>query len=128
MLGHTYRYQVFDNAGVNVTAVVKERPFKFASGAKVDGDEIAHSINGGFAFATATYAQGPTTDNSTTKWLGADLTWTATPSATSTGTVALYLQRSPDGGTTWPAAGKGEWLSTITFAGTAAVTQNAKVR
>lgn len=129
MLGRTYRYQVYNNTGTSVTFTVKERPWKFGSDgalayAAAEGAPISAASVG-----AATYGTSSGTDNSTTLYLGADVTWTATPSASATGTVALYIQRSTDGGTTWPTSGRGQQIGGIAFAASsAAVTDNARVR
>ena len=115
MLGHTYRYHVYNGTGVSVTCTVKARAMKFASdGSRTDDSEATH-INA-VSVGTGAYSSSSTVDNSTAKQLFADVQFTAAPGASATGTVALYLQRSTDGGTTWPANGQGQQIAAVTFA------------
>lgn len=128
MLGHQYRYNVFNNTGVSVNVTVKERPWKFASdGARDDAAEVVHLSAS--AVGAAAYGPGSAVVNSATKYLGAHLLFTAAPSASATGSVALYVQHSTDGGTTWPSNGQGRLVSVISFVASAtAVTSDALVR
>lgn len=127
MLGHTYRYQVLNGTGVSVTVTVKERAWKWASdGSRTDAAESTR-INAASVGAGA-YSSSSSVDNSSVKNLGADLLLTMAPGASATGTVALYLQLSTDGGTTWPSDGQGLLLSAHTFnASSASVTKNLSV-
>ena len=128
MLGARYRYQVYNGTGVSVTITVKQIQSKFAS----DGSLTLSSESteyGPTSVSTVSYANGTSNDNTTNKYLMANITWTAAPGSSATGTVSLYLQRSTDGGTTWPSDGQGEFLSGISFSASAtSVTKNAKVR
>lgn len=128
MLGHQYRYIAFNNTGVSVNVTVKERPWKFASdGTRDDGAEVAHLTAS--AVAAAAYGPGSAVNNSTTKYLGAHLLFTAAPGASATGSVALFVQHSTDGGTTWPSNGQGRLISQVSFAASAAaLTADALVR
>lgn len=124
MLGHTYRYQVYNATGVSVTVTVKDRKFKFGStGAREDATEATQFS--AVSVATVSYSNGSTVDNSTDKYLGADLTVTFAPGASATGQVTLFLQRSTDGGTTWPSNGLGEMIGAHVFAASASsITKN----
>lgn len=128
MLGARYRYQVYNGTGVSVTCTVKDKAFKFASdGSLTFASEVAHIS--AVSVATVSYSNATSIDNTTDKNLGSNITWTAAPGSSATGTVSIYLQRSTDGGTTWPSDGQGEFLSGISFsASSASVTKNAKVR
>jgi hypothetical protein len=118
VLGHTYRYQVYNGTGVSVTCTVKERPWKFASdGARTDAAESTR-INA-VSVTTATYSNSSTIDNSSVKNLGAEVLFTAAPGSSATGAVTLYLQHSTDGGTTWSSDGKGQPLTVVYFAASA---------
>lgn len=114
MLGHTYRYHVYNGTGVSVTVTVKDRAWKFASdGSRTDASEStpisAVSVGAG------AYSSSSAIDNSTAKQLGAHITATLAPGSSATGTVAVYLQHSTDGGTTWPSNGQGVLLGGATF-------------
>ena len=45
MLGHTYRYQMFNGTGVSVTCTVKDRKWKFASDGSITNAAEATQIN-----------------------------------------------------------------------------------
>jgi hypothetical protein len=127
MLSSTYRYQVYNGTGVSVTCTVKEKAFLFASDGSITTAAEVAQISA--SVLTLAYSNGATVDNSTTKNLGSNITWTAAPGASATGVVSLYLERSTDGGTTWPSDGQGIFLSGINFAASAtSVSKNAQVR
>lgn len=114
MFGHTYRYQAFNGTGVAVTVTVKDRAWKLASdGSRTDAAEATH-ING-VSVSASGYSNSSTVDNSSVKNLGADVLATFAPSASATGSVFVRLQRSTDGGTTWPNDGQGEPVCAVYF-------------
>lgn len=106
-LGRNYRWQVYNGTGVSVTCTVKTRDWKFdSSGALAPrSTEVTH-INA-VSVGAGAYSNPNNVDNSTDLMIGADVTFTFAPSASATGIVALFLQKSTDGGTTWPDNGKG---------------------
>ncbi|MCA0240206.1 MAG: hypothetical protein LCI02_05045 [Proteobacteria bacterium] len=115
MLGHTYRYQVYNSTGVSVTVVVKSRRWKFASdGSRTDDSESTPIAS--VSVAAGAYSNGSTIDNSADKYLGAHLVASFTPSASATGLVRVVRQMSTDGGTTWPSNGNGEHICAVSFA------------
>ncbi len=126
MLGPNYRYVAYNDAGVNVTITVKGKPWKMASdGSRTDGSESTR-INAA-SVADGAYQSSSGIDNSSDKYLGEKLTVTLTPSASATGPVAIFLQESTDGGTTWPSDGEGVPVATYYFnASSAAVTLNGE--
>ena len=128
MLGATYRYQVYNGTGVSVTCTVKDRAFKFASdGSRTDASEAARIS--AVSVSTVSYSNSSTVDNTTDKNLGSDITVTFAPGSSATGTVGLYLQRSTDGGSTWPSDGKGVFLGSVYFsASSTSVNANMQVR
>lgn len=114
MLGHTYRYHVFNGTAVSVTVTVKTRAWKFGSdGSRTDASEATRIS--AVSVGAGAYSSSSTVDNSTDKNLGADIQFTAAPGSSATGNVTLYLQTSTDGGTTWPSNGQGLPLGTIGF-------------
>ena len=115
MLGHTYRYQVYNGTGVSVTVTVKHRRWKFDADGSIINAAEATPISAA-SVGTLAYSNSATIDNSTDKHLGADILATFAPGASATGTVSLFIQRSTDGGTTWPSDGLGEWVGSHTFA------------
>lgn len=118
VLGEHYRWQVYNSTGVNVTCTVKEEAFKYGSDGSLSVTAEVTRINAANV-STLAYSTGTTIDNSTAKHLGAWLTFTAAPASSATGTVSLFLQRSTDGGTTWPSDGLGQFVAGITFSASA---------
>lgn len=129
MLGHTYRYQAYNSTGVSVTVTVKDRPFKFASDGSLDYAAAEATRINGVSVGAGAYSNSSTIDNSTDEHVGTDLTVTFAPASSATGLVSLYLQRSTDGGTTWPSNGQGRVICAHYFSASAtSVTKNAEVR
>lgn len=128
MLGHTYRYHVYNGTGVSVTCTVKARAMKFASdGSRTDDTEATHIS--AVSVSAGAYSSSSPVDNSGVKQLFADVIFNAAPAASATGVVALYLQRSTDGGTTWPTNGQGQPVSAIAFAASSSsVTSQGVIR
>lgn len=128
MLGPTYRYQIVNNTGVSVTATIKDRRWKFGT---TGAQEYAAESTPANAVAVAAggAGNGGTVDNSSTAYLGAMLTVSVSPSASATGVVAVYLQRSTDGGTTWPSDRLGVQVGAIMLsASTGTTASNMTVR
>lgn len=127
MLGHTYRYQAYNGTGVSVTVTVKHRQWKFGTDGSITDAAEDTAINAA-SVATGSYSNSATINNSANKYLGASILATFAPGASATGTVALFIQRSTDGGTTWPSDGLGEWVGSHTFAASASsITKNLTV-
>ena len=115
-LGEHYRWQVYNGTGVSVTCTVKEEAFKYASDGALSFTAESTQISA-VSVGTLAYSNSSMINNSTAKNLGAFVTFTAAPSASATGAVALFLQRSTDGGTTWPSNGLGQFVAGINFSG-----------
>ena len=128
MLGEYYRYQVYNGTGVSVTCTVKEQAFKFASDGSLTTASEAARISA-VSVSTVSYSNSSTVNNSSDKNLGSNITVTFAPGSSATGTVSLYLQRSTDGGSTWPSDGKGVFLGSVYFsASSTSVNANMQVR
>lgn len=126
MLGRNYRFSVNNNTAVSMTSVtINARRWKFGTDGSLTFDSEAEVFNESTISASATaWTEDTAIDNSTDKWLGADLEVIITPSASATGTVTVQIQRSTDGGTTWPSDGLGEPVGAHTFsASSSAVTK-----
>lgn len=108
-MSHTYRYQVYNGTGVSVTVTVKDRKWKFGTDGSVTNAAEATQFSA-VSVSTVSYSNASTVDNSTDKYTFADLLCTFAPSASATGSVLLYLQKSTDGGTTWPSDSLGELI------------------
>lgn len=114
MLGPTYRLQAYNATGGTVTVTAKYNAIKYASdGSETQGAEVT-GISGASVGAGG-YSNQSTQDNTTAKNTGLRITFTVAPGAAVTGVVGLYLQRSTDGGTTWPSDGRGAYLGGIAF-------------
>lgn len=120
MLGKTYRFSVNNGCGSAVTVTVKRLEWKFTSaGALVFGTETTDGTLNALSVTAGAYSDGATIDNSTNLYLGAYLEVTMAPSASVTGTVSVLIQRSLDGGTTWPADTEGEFVCAHYFSASA---------
>lgn len=109
MLGQYWRLSVNNQTGVNVDVVIQALPWKFTSGALAYGSETEVFNETAIASSATAWTEESTgVNNSSDLYLGADLEILITPSASATGTVSVQIQRSTDGGTTWPDDGLGE--------------------
>lgn len=129
MLGRNYRFSVNNQCGVNVTVTIQARRWKFASDGSITFDTTEAEVFNESAIASSTTAWTEDTaiDNSSDKWIGADLEIVVTPAASVTNSattnVTVQIQRSTDGGTTWPDDGRAETLGGVNMpTGSAAVT------
>lgn len=120
MLGPTFRFSVQNTAGVTATVTVKYTPWYInSSGALTFGPEVTDStINALAVTSGSAWVNGATQANSSGAiYMGALLDVTiAVSSAPTTGTnLVVQIQRSLDGGTTWPTDGQGEFVGSFTF-------------
>jgi hypothetical protein len=127
MLGATFRYQVYNGTGVTVTVTLKDKRWKFGSDGSLTFSAEATPISAS-AISTVSYGNSGTIDNSTDKYIGANMSVLFDVSASATGTVAVYLQRSTDGGTTWPSNAQGQLVGTYYFSASSTdVTKNFSI-
>jgi len=117
MLGHTWRLRASNTQNQNITVTVKARYFKFASDGSITWSAEQTLISAVSVSATTGTTASSTVDNSTDKYLGMVLTasFTAASATNGTGTVALTVERSTDGGTTWPTQDRGIWCGAETL-------------
>lgn len=128
MLGRNYRITIQNGTGVAVTAAVTARRWKFASTGALVYEAAESTLFTSVSISSAAYTSATAIDNSADLYLGADLEVVLTPSASATGTVVVQIQRSTDGGTTWPSNGLGEFVGAHTFSASAvAVTRNMTI-
>lgn len=128
MLGHYYRFRIQNTQNQAITCALTARLWKFGSDGSITwSSEVALIASGSVSATTGTTASS-NYDNSTDKWIGAELTLSATAGTTTNGTgaVAVTLERSTDAGTTWPTAGQGEPVGGYTV--TAADTTSMRLR
>lgn len=117
MLGHHWRLRASNTQNQAITVTVKARFWKFASDGSLVWSAEQTLINGTSVSATTGTTASSTVDNSTDKYLGAELTvsMTAASATNGTGAVSYTLERSTDGGTTWPTQGKGLGVGVYTL-------------
>jgi hypothetical protein len=132
-LGHTYRIRASNTQNQAITVVVKARAWKFASDGSLTFASESTPISSTSLSASTGTTTSSTIDNSSDKYLGMNITasFTAASATNGSGTVALFLERSTDGGTTWPTAGQGVMIGayTVTAAnGTSTILVNFTVR
>ena len=128
MLGSRYRFRVTNSQNQAITVTLKGRLWKFTStGAITYSGEVTSLSDVSVAASTGT-AIADEVDNTVDLYIGADLTLSCTAAANtnSTGTVAVWLERSTDGGLTWPTSGQGEFVGAYTV--TAADTTQVRLK
>lgn len=116
MLGRNFRLSVNNQTGVNVDVTIQARQWKFdSSGALVYASEVEVFNETAIASSSTAWTADTAVDNSSNLYIGADLEIIVTPASSATGTVLIQIQRSTDGGTTWPSGGEGETVAAIDF-------------
>lgn len=132
MLGHWFRFRLQNTQNQAITCALTYRPWKFdSSGALVYGAEVAAIASGSIAATSGTAVQS-NINNSSDLWLGAEITvaMTAAAATNGSGAVIVTLERSTDGGTTWPTTGLGAAVGAYTVTagdGTAARRANFEI-
>lgn len=117
MLGHTWRLRASNTQNQSVTVTVTARRWKFASDGSITWSAEQTLISAASLSASTGTSVSSTVDNSTDKYIGAELTvsMTASSATNGTGAVSYTLERSTDGGTTWPTQDKGEFVGAYTL-------------
>jgi hypothetical protein len=126
-LGHTYRYRISNTQNQAITVILTARLWMYnSSGVLVFAAESTPVASTSVAATTGTTTSS-TIDNSTALQQGVNLTLSCTAAVTTNGTgvVAIYIERSTDGGTTWPTATFGQFVGAYNV--TAADTTVAKL-
>ena len=105
MLAPYFRFRVLNSTDQTLTyddgarISVKWVPWKFTSGARVDGSAVTQNtdfLNTGESIAAAAESEGAVVDNTTDLNLGLKGIFEVTADLTSTdGTVYLYMEESP---------------------------------
>jgi len=128
MLGRNYRFRIQNTQNQAITCALTGRLWKFASDGSITWSSEVTLIGSGSVAATTGAVASSNYDNSTDKWIGAELTLSTTAAVTTNGTgaVTVTLERSTDAGTTWPTAGQGDSVGGYTV--TAADTTSARLR
>ncbi len=109
-LPETYRFGVFNQTGIAISNAPTGLPR--ASGRRLRFDatgtlsyEAAEFTFLSFSQASVgnnSYVVGSTLTNTASAWLAIDGVFSCFASGNASGSVYLYLEASPDGGTTWP--------------------------
>lgn len=121
MLGNRWRLRATNSQNQSITVTVRARLFKFGSDGSLTWSAAEVILmNAAVLSASTGTATGTTQDNSTNsadRWIGAELSvfCMASSSTDGTGGVTITLERSSDGGTTWPTAGRGIFIGTHTL-------------
>jgi hypothetical protein len=121
-LGRTYRFVVLNNTGQNLVAgtiVIRGRRWNFNTSGMQAWEAAEAVIDSNAAtLATGSYWVGTVAagiDNSVNAHLGGTFRFSVTAPGASNGAVTIYLQRSTDGGTTWPDNGLGTPIKVFNF-------------
>jgi hypothetical protein len=134
-LPDTWRLAVFNGTGITISNVPTGLP-------RVSGKRVRYDSNGVLSYeatettflsfaqttvAANSYVVGSTLCNVLSTWLGLDGLLSCFASGNASGSVYLYLENSPDGGTTWPTpasangAGGGLLIGVIGYGSTTTV-------
>jgi hypothetical protein len=123
-LGRNYRFHVANAVGQTIAAAaitLTARRWYYSSTGVQTWEASQASLYSNASVANGGFDSSSGIDNSAVTpapFLGAEFIYSVTVPASSSGTVSLYLQRSTDGGTTWPDNGTGTLLWTNAFTAT----------
>ena len=132
-LPETWRFSIWNNLGSAISnapvglPTVTGRRVRFDANGALSYEAAVFSFFGPGAAASLAnngFLTGPTWSNTASLYLTGDFQFSAFASGGLSGTLALYLEISPDGGTTWPtptsanALGGGQLLVGMGFAST----------
>ncbi len=138
ILGPTYRFVVENRTGQTISAangiIVRHKGWKFFT----DGSIVFNSnftpaivlstlpVSNTSTLTNLSFLYSDLIDNISPKLIGTTIEFTVTAPASSNGNVILYLERSIDGGSTWPDTGLGQPIGFINFttSGTKRITIN----
>jgi len=109
-LPDTFRFAVFNNTGIAISNVPTGLPRASGRRVRYDSTGVLSYETTEFTFfsfaATSlgsnSYVAGSTLSNTNSNWLAIDGLFSCFASGNASGNVFLYLENSPDGGTTWP--------------------------
>jgi hypothetical protein len=125
-LGRNYRLQIQNNTGVTIAAagaIVTGRRWAFNSSGVQTWEASEAAIQSNSSLANAGFDNSTAIDNSTNAYLGGTFKFAVTTTGSPSGSANLILQRSTDGGTTWPDNGRGTLIATLTFTSATTLTQ-----
>ncbi len=138
ILGPTYRFVVENRTGQTISAangiIVRHKGWKFFT----DGSIVFNSnftpaivlstlpVSNTSTLTNLSFLYSDLIDNISPKLIGTTIEFAVTAPASSNGNVILYLERSIDGGSTWPDSGLGQPIGFLNFttSGTKRITIN----
>ena len=113
-LGNYYRWQVYNGTTVTVTITLDVMLWKYGTDGSITFSAESTPISASAA-TTLTYNNSSGVDNSSVKYLGAQITALFDVPSSATGAVSVFLQQSTDAGTTWPSDGQGLLVGSYYF-------------
>ena len=113
-LGNYYRWQVYNGTGGTVTVTLDVMQWKYGTDGSITFSAESTPISAS-AVTTAAYGNSSGVDNSSNKYIGAQITALFDVSASLTGAVSVFLQQSTDAGATWPSDGQGLLVGSYYF-------------
>lgn len=135
-LPQDYRFSIFNTTGITISNFPNSAPI--LTGRRVRFDSTGtlsyeattatffspSSLSGGVNIGNNSYVAGSQFSNVVSTWLGGEFLFSAGTVSNASGNLTLYLEFSPDGGTTWPSpasangAGGGMIIAVLGFAST----------
>lgn len=121
MLGNYFRVIVYNNSGTNSggagTVTVKMRGWYLSSSGVPTWASASTIFSNAALISSGSYNSGDATaqnnGGAANPLIGAEFECRYDGTGSPTGLVTFFLQRSTDGGTTWPDNGTGEVLATL---------------
>ncbi len=138
-LPQDFRFAIFNTTGITVSNFPNSAPM--VTGRRVRFDSTGTlsyeatttsffspaSLSGGVNIGNNSYITGSVFSNTVSTWLGGEFLFSAGTVSNASGNLVLYLEFSPDGGTTWPSpasangAGGGMVVAVLGFASTTTI-------
>lgn len=130
MLGNRFRFRIQNTQNQAITVGLRYRLWKFSQTGEIvysATQQLPQMRNSGdtafvaqplsiSATSGTTYTEPVDNDTASSRWIGAEILLTTQAAANTNGTgfISVTLERSTDGGLTWPTAGQGEFVGGYT--------------
>ncbi len=138
-LPESYRFSIFNSTGVSISNAPVGMPTVSGRRVRFDSTGTLSYEAASFVFFSTnqasiganSYVTGSTLSNTASAWLGGEFLLSGFASGNASGNIVLYLEASPDGGTTWPSpasangAGGGIVIAVLGFGSVANVASTA---